>query len=352
VRQGITKRHYASKIVGSFVLFLGLIFSLYVLVDYTSRATNFDLSTPDLAIYYLFTFISRLDVLAPFASLTAVIQTVTQSNSRNELVAIRASGQSLSSALSPLVLIALITTACIYVNEQLAIPKAIRWIEEMETSQSQRPEEGHVVRHLALRDGSQLLFRSYSRSRKEFGDSYWLRGNNDLFRMQALSLYESIPEAHYVEHLQRDEAGRMVLVEQWTKMSLPDLRINQQDLLQTVTPPLERSLTQLWSQLPAKNEARLPKDASFEAAFWKKMALPWLCLIATLAPVPFCIPHKKPLRIFYIFAGGLFGLFILYIALSAGYTLATHDLAPAWLVLPGPVALAAGVSVALCMRMR
>lgn len=341
---GITQRYFVSRIFSTFLLFISLLFALYVLIDYTSRATNLGLSAEELGIYYLFTFIVRLDVLVPFALLTAVIQTITQANGRNELVAVRASGQSLPSALSPLLFLALLTTTSIYVNEQAAIPKALKWIEQMESKQTKRPVEGSTVSHLTLRDESELLFHSYSRSLKEFSDTYWLRNHNDIYRMQELNLRSDIPKARFVEHFQRDDQGRLVLIDQHVTLSLPHLKIDEAALMQSVTPPLEYSLTELWSQLPDKQQTRQPRDARIEAAFWKKATVPWLCLIALLAPVPFCVPYRKPLRIFYIFAGGLFGLFTLYIALSAGYTLATHDVFPAWLALCLPTALIAAMS--------
>lgn len=348
----IVQRYYAKEMTASFLLFLSLIFGLYVLVDYTSRAASFEFTSSELAQYYLLTFIARIDILAPFALLVAVIKTLCQANMRNELVALRASGLSPAVALSPLLVLALVATGLIYVNEQFAIPEALRWVDKMESRHSAPQPEGNRVRHLALRDGSQLLFRTYYRDKQEFGDSYWLKSMDEVIRMQRLNIQEPVPSAFFVERFKRNIDNQLILVDNQEHTRLPELVFDEQELLHTVTPSIEQSLTQLWQRLPRYRQARIAEDSGVEAAFWKKTMLPWLCLIAALAPAPLCIAHRKPLRVFYLFAGSLFGLFALYILISAGYTLANHGAVPAWLALALPTGSTAIVAIKNFLHMR
>lgn len=334
----ILHRYYLKELMKVFALVLGCLFGLYVLIDYTSRASSLKLSLPDLGQYYLFTFVDRLDILVPFALLISGIKVLCQSNLRQELVAMRASGFSSTRLLSPMLWAGLAATMAIYLNTQYFVPDSTRWINMVEElyTPNHSGEERRSVHKISLTDGSRLLFLGYDHSHNLFLSSYWVRSLDDIYRIKRLSPYTIPPTGYLVEHLTRDQAGHLVPAETYEKITFADMEFDPEELQETVVMPNERSLVQLWQHLPADNSAVTYEKAQIEAAFYKKMAMPWLCLIALLAPAPFCVVHRRPLRVLFIFAGSIFALFALFILLSVGNTLAQSQLvSPLWtLALP------------------
>jgi lipopolysaccharide export system permease protein len=77
-----------------------------VLIDYASHTSALphhqtQVKLKELARYYLFTFSSRAEILIPFALLIALIKTLCTLNTRNELIALMASGIKLQTLVRP-----------------------------------------------------------------------------------------------------------------------------------------------------------------------------------------------------------------------------------------------------------
>ncbi len=335
----ILHRYFLFELVKIFLLILSCLFGLYVIIDYTSRASSLGLSFSDLSHYYAYIFINRLEVLVPFALLLAGIKTVCQSNLRQELVAMRASGHAMSRLLIPLVWVGLLGTTFIYVNTQWLLPHSLQSINRIEDKYAAGESRGskQMVHSYPLNDGSRLLYVAFDHSRERFVQSYWVRSFDDIYRIRYLTPEPSPPKGLHVERLQRNKDGLMLPTETLAEVSFPDMHFNIEDLAEALTLPAERSLTQLWQRLPNADDAVSYDRAQIEAAFYKKLVMPWLCFIALLIPAPFCVAHRRPLRVFFIFAVSIFGLFSLFVWLSVGNTLVQSQLAEPLYILVGPI---------------
>ena len=75
----IWERYFLKELFKVFFLFLFCFYGIYVLVDYATHSHsfhNYHFSFLNIAIYYAYEFIMRMDVLIPFAILLATIKTL------------------------------------------------------------------------------------------------------------------------------------------------------------------------------------------------------------------------------------------------------------------------------------
>jgi len=125
----------------------------------------------------------------------------------------------------------------------------------------------------------------------------------------------------------------MAVLESSQEKKFPAMRFSQQGLTETITPPDELSLFELWNQLPPTKETLSEKEAQKKTIFYRKLVLPWLCLLAILGPAPFCIRFTRQLPVFFIYAGSIFGLVAAYLIMNAATVLGERQvLQPAWAI--------------------
>lgn len=343
----IVHRYFLWELIKVFSLVLICLFGLYILIDYTSRAHSLHLTLDELTQYYFYTFVSRVDILIPFALLIAGIKTLCQANLRQELVAMRSAGIPLTTLLAPLVWVGLTTTIGIYLITQFIVPNSMQWITLMEDKHSLQGSQGskQIVHHMTLQDGSKLLYLHFDRARNRFVKSFWIRSLDDIYRIKFLDSTVIPPSGLIVEHLKRDSTGALVPLQTYDEMAFDEMVLNPDDISETITIATERSLTDLWKRLPQEEDQASYEGAQIEAAFFKKMVMPWLCLLAILGPVSFCVAYQRPLRVFYIFSGGIFGLFTLFVLFSAGYTLTQSQIVTPYISLVAPALATLGAAI-------
>lgn len=104
------------------------------------------------------------------------------------------------------------------------------------------------------------------------------------------------------------------------------MRLKKDALQEIITPPEEQSLSALWKKLPKEKHLYVGQEAGVLAAFYNKLATPWLCLIAVMAPIPFCLHFTRKLPAFAIYAGSIFGLIALTILLNAAFLLGKRQI--------------------------
>lgn len=330
----IWERYFISETLKTFFLFLTCFYGLYVLIDYATHASNFrhygNYSWLDIAHYYLYELVERASVIVPFAILLAVIRTLCNLNIHHELVALLASGIRIHSLLRPFLLVGLFFTALLYINTEFLMPLAANklkhWDEARAIEKSKRNQIS-AVQHVALEDGSSLIFQSYDSSRDVFFDAYWIRNLDDIYRIKFLHPSAEMPMGHFVDHLVRTPAGEVITEESFPTKTFPNMHFNKQTLFETLMTPDEQSLSSLWQKLPL--EATSEKEARLQSTFFYKMALPWICLLAVIAPAPYCVRFTRTLPIFFIYACSIFGLVALNIIMDAGLVLGERQVIPA-----------------------
>ncbi len=323
------ERYFIKQSLKTFFLFIFCFFGLYVLIDYATHLHHFHKSQQEfqwkvVVFYYFFDFIKLLEVLIPFALLISTIKTITTLNVHNELIALLASGIKLKRLLRPFIFLGLVFTALLYFNTEVLLPEALKKLKNFSQERQIAKTKNlgtKPVLHLSLEDGSILLFQDFETNEKHFKDTYWIRSIDEIYRIKFLYPEKKIPEGSFVEHLKRDPKGNLIIVASYVSKTFPDMHFNKQTLFESMTTAEEQSYSDLQTKIPSFTEIKSEKQAQLVTSFYYKMAMPWLCLLAVIAPIPFCVYFTRNLPLFMIYAWGIFGLVAFYIIMNSAFVL-------------------------------
>lgn len=315
------ERYFLKETFKIFVLFLAGFYGLYSLIDYSTHAASFKhyhFSFLNILKFYAFEFVTRMDVLIPFAFLIACIKTLCSLNKHNEIVALMASGIKLKRLLFPFIAFGLFLTALIYLNSEIFQPLSAKYNTQLDHARAKSKQKKHTsIQQIILDDKSAFIFKEYDSKIKEFFDTYWVRSLDDIYRIERLSPYTKEPTGYGVDHLLRNSEGLLVVSEFFPIKTFPEMRFNKEQLLKSVDQPESQSLSELYQKIPSQRNVLSEKEAYLKTTFYYKLAMPWLCLLAIIASAPFCIRFNRTLPIFFIYAMSIFGLVTFYLVMQA-----------------------------------
>lgn len=346
--EAVWERYFIGQLFKMFGLFIVCFYGLYVLIDFSNRLANFHHhhiipSWMEVIRYYAGDFSLRLEVLIPFGILIATIKTVTALNMNNELVALLAGGIKLRTLLRPFIGFGLFFVALVYINEEFLLPEAadmVRHVEDSHRSKKIKKNYTPGVQHLILEDHSTFLFQNYDTSKNHFFDSYWLKGTDEVYRIKFLYPYSNVPIGKYVDHFERDSNGNLVHTGFEETRLFPEIQFDKAALLETLTALEDMSLTKLRNKTVESKDTQSERLAQAQSVYLYKLAIPWLCLLAVIAPIPFCVTYSRHLPVFLIYAISIFGLVALYLILDAAMILSKRQLISPYLAVGGPMAAA------------
>src|SRR5437868_15109658 len=126
----IWQRYFLYEMVKTTLFFLICFYGLYVLIDYASHTGSFhknhvQFQWKEVASYYIYDFIKRIDFLLPLALLLGSIRTIISLNTNNELVAQMPSGLSPETLMRPFILLGSLCTLLMYLHMQYVRPIAL-----------------------------------------------------------------------------------------------------------------------------------------------------------------------------------------------------------------------------------
>jgi lipopolysaccharide export system permease protein len=320
------ERYFLRQFITVFFFFLFCFYGLYVLIDYASHTStlanyHFQITWNEVFRYYSYIFLIRAEFLIPVALLIAFVKTITSMNSHQELVALMASGVSLRRLLRPFLIFAFTWTLLLYANEEFLLPKALTTIRQIESAtkhQNKKREVQDSVKNLVLEDGSLLLYQTYDHTKEQFFDVYWIPSIDDFYRMKFLSPSIEAPIGYFVDHFLRQENGELLQDKDYRERSFPEIRFNKEVLQSTIIDPDTLSLSNLSTHAMKLYHQELDeKGAKMMTAFYWKLGIPLLCLLAVLAPIRACVKFSRQLPIFFIYVLSLFGLIAFYMFMDA-----------------------------------
>ncbi|MBA3957650.1 MAG: LptF/LptG family permease [Parachlamydiaceae bacterium] len=359
----IWERYFLKEICKTTFFFIACFYGLYVLIDYASHSASFhhhqiQFQWGEVSLYYVCELAERLEILLPFALLLATIRTLCNLNVHNELIALMSSGISLKRLLRPFLIVGIAATAFMYLNTEFFLPTALTELKHIDTARSNKKTKNRpkaAAKHLTLDDGSTMIFQRYETADNYFFDAFWVRSIDDVYRIKHLypntQNQDKAPFGEFVDHLQRNQEGQLIVAESVEHKTFPEMRFNKKTLFETITHPEEQSISVLWSKLPSGN-IQSDKDARLIATFYKKLANPWFCLFVILGPAPFCLFITRRLPIFFIYAGCIFALLAGFLIIDAFVLLGGRQALPAFWAVWTPFALIAGVCVYRYARLR
>ena len=337
----IWQRYFIKQMMKVFFLFLFCFYALYVLIDYAHHSSHFrhqhgQIDIAQILLFYTHEFIGKMDVLIPFALLLACIKTLCSLNANHELVALMTSGIRLKTLMRPFLWLGLLSTLLIYLTTETLLPSALkqlRRINEIHSSEKQKKNLPSIIKHLTLEDESIVLFQNYDPSKEFFFDAYWIRHADDIYRIKYLLPNTPIPTGRYVEHLIRHSDGNFTVEDSSEERLFPEMHFNKEILLETVTAPDELSLSDLRKKIPKERKINSEKEAQILSSYYYKLAMPWLCLLAIIGPIPFCVNYTRNLPVFFIYAGSIFGLTSFYLMMDSALVLGERQVvSPFWAI--------------------
>lgn len=345
--QSVWERYFLTQLFKMFALFIFCFYGLYVLIDFSNRLTTFHHqhivpTWMEIIRYYAGDFSLRLEVLVPFGILIATIKTITGLNVNNELVALLAGGINLKTLLRPFVWFGLFFVALVYINEEFLLPKAadlVRRVEDSHRTQKLLKKQTPQVQHLILHDNSTFLFQSFDTAKNHFFDSYWVRGTDEVYRIKFLYPYANEPIGKYVDRFVRDKSGHLIHAGYEEVRIFPEIHFDKAALLETITALEDMSISKLKSKTTAASDRQSERTAQAQSVFLYKLAIPWLCLLAVIAPIPFCVTYSRHLPVFLIYAVSIFGLVAFYLILDAAVLLSERQVISPYLAVGLPMAL-------------
>lgn len=350
----IWERYFLRETIKVFILVLCTFYGLYILIDYTSHFSNRQnhhspIQWSEFFQHYFYGFILHFDVLIPFAIMIASIQRLCQLSVNNELIPLLASGIKLKRLLRPFVFFGLFATVLTYLNMEYLLPQALsqtRHTHDVHTAIKNKKNHHLFVQHILLKDQSTLLFQDYDHIHKLFFDAYWIKSFDDIYRIKFLKNSSDIATGHHVDHLTRNEKGKMVKKASYEEKQFPHLKFNQKVLVDTITPPKELPISVLWKKSPPSHQNIFSeKESAIAATLYQKLATPWLCLLAVIIPAPFCVRFTRNLPVFLIYAFSIFILVASYLILESSLILGSRQvISPLWAV-GTPFALLMGISI-------
>lgn len=337
----IWEKYFLKEVFKIFFLFLFCFFGLYIIIDYASHTSAIgrhqtQIPIKDLAVYYFNIFISRAEILIPFALLIAVVKTLCSLNTNHELTALMASGLSIKKLLRPFLSVGLLLTALMYLNEELILPESLTKLKKIEDSHKnakRRNTPESAVQHLLVEDGSVILYQSYDTAKQALYDAYWIRTTDDIYRIKYLYPYLEIPKGIEVGHFIRQPNGELIQSETVMFQHFPEIQFNPEALHATLTTPDLQSISSLAASMPAGRDEYSEKESQSLSAFYWKMVIPWLCFLAVIGPIPSCIKFSRTMPVFFIYVFGIFGLLAFYLVLDAAMIVAKRQvLEPFWAI--------------------
>jgi lipopolysaccharide export system permease protein len=155
-----------------------------------------------------------------------------------------------------------------------------------------------------------------------------------------------------VNHLIRNTEGKFILVESLDTQPFEQMHFEESLLESALHPPEQHSLSSLWQQLPTHWEEPSDREAQVLTMFSYKALIPLICLLAVIAPAPFCVIFTRNLHVFLIYSVSIFSLVALFTYMDAARVLSETQIASPLLVISVPFVVLFSVFAYLFARMK
>jgi lipopolysaccharide export system permease protein len=275
------------------------------------------IQTLHLAIYYLFQFVKRADLLIPLSLLISTLKVLFSLNAHGELIALQASGLSVKKILRPFFFIALLCTLFNLASSQWLLPSSLNFLDRFRVQHFKHSERGHrkePVHVILLKDRSKIVYQMEDKEKRLFLDVFWIRSVDEIWRIQSLCNNPDNPVGFYVDHLQRNNTGSFEKVESFDQYHFAKFRWQPSPTGKGYIPLENRKISELFGLLIKKEKTTAYEYPQVLTHFLFKAAMPFLSLLVVTAGAPFCLRHSRNLPLFFTYAIALFS-FIAFFAL-------------------------------------
>ncbi len=311
-------------------------------------------------------------MVLPIALLLALLYALTHHARHQELTALRAAGVGLWRLCAPYFVVGIAAAGFYFALNEIAVPRAANWAEEILTRYVQDKKTGQAQTHFTktgfrnsrahriwtmgeydastkimvnpnvtwtLPDGS---WRSLQAARAEYTNGVWVFHDAQMFAQSGKSgnLVPSL-STNMIAMPEFDETPRQIL---------SDIRLSDSQTLRgshSADIPLQelREYLSLHPDLPADDAYY------FRTKYYGRLAAPWTCLVVVLIAIPFGAPSGRR-NLFFGVAGSIFICFTYFILQTVGMTLGMSGHLPPWLAAWLPNMFFAAMGIVLIVRTR
>ncbi len=315
------------------LVFLALIiafYGLYTCIDYSINAKDFakgSYSAWDLIYYYSQQFSKRAAIFIPLALLLANIRVLSKLNTEHELLALSMGGLSPIRLISPFIMIAFLAYFSLLANFEYFIPSSLQKLQEFEDKNfNDKKRTSNSVKSLRLKDNSTLFYLAYNSASQEFLDLYWLKNTQEIFHIEALSLFTQPPQARNVARIKKNPQGNYFLDEMSSLSFFPEIKVDQTTLANAIIPYEQLAISKLWKKTTLEKNLRLAEKAELLSHFHFRLALPLACFFCILIPAPYCMTYSRQVPTFLIYCLSLFGLISFFTFMNTALIFAQNNL--------------------------
>lgn len=335
----IWQRYFLREWFRVFFFVLICFFGLFVLIDYAYNIRS-TVSHPELrnwyqlGEYYFCIFFMNLEVILPFSILIATVKTLSQLNASNEITALRVSGMKIKEILRPFLLTAFFFMGILYVNEELFYPIAAQKLhqyQEFRTSLRKKAKNEKELKKIILDSNAILLYQTFLPQEKKFLHVYWMPSIDEFYKIEELYIAPTGSEGYGIDTFQRDANGNILLIgSKQPQKIFPEIQLEAKRLQTYLQDPDDLSMSVLWEK-NAKLKGGRDSEAKIQTAFFWKILIPLLCLLAMIGVIPLCIKHSRNIPIFFIYTLSIFSFITYYLFIDAATTLSNKQvLHPLW----------------------
>jgi lipopolysaccharide export system permease protein len=333
----VWKRYFLKELFKFFLLSFVSFSFLYVFIDYASHTKELQkesVSLLDVVRYYGAQLACQCDILIPVSLMLATIKVLTSANLHFEIIALTSGGISLKRILSPFLFSAALFSLILFANFEFLQPNAFDHLYFFEEQYlKEHTAQTSFVRSLALEDHSLLIFQTYDAAQAAFLDAYWLKSQDEIYRLSLLYPEEKIARALGVDLLKRNAQGEVQKVSSYKELLLPEMRFDLTSMsFGTKSPklhtPLELFAYLNWKQLFYGMGKMSDRDAEMISALFYKIVISISCFLVILAIAPFCLRFKRGLSLFAIYATALCGILTFFTLLHSSVILGESQVIP------------------------
>lgn len=265
----------------------------------------------------------KLEFLCPFSMLIALIHTLTTLKTNHEILALQSFGVSKSAIITPIFIFALLFIPLTYLNHTCLIPFAKPYLVQEKIDNIQLPSAFLVKQ---LEDGSTVAYQTKD---GEVFDLYWIPSYTDIWHAKTITFKDGTVQGNWVDHLQKDEMGRMKKTDSFETFELPISLVDPSD--HTVS--------------------RLADDRYYYTIFCYKVASSLIPLLFVTALLPLFLRHSREIRPYLIYLLTLIA-FLLFFSLLKTFIILGQNyvIAPMFSLIVFPIILEALFFFRLCKQ--
>ena len=326
------QRYLFFKISTRMLLFLGLFYALYLLIDVSTHlqqiSTSLGFFSPSLYLYYALIFSQIADLFIPLSFLLATLSTLFSLAHYKELLAFQVSGLGKRKLFIPFFILSLMGMALMYSNEEWVRPKSVKFIDNLESNYLKRSHDKRqeTIHNYPISDTAKVVFATFNAEEKALVDTFFIKDRKTLYHAKKLSLYPAYSTGKHVDVFKQNSQGHFIKTHTYDHYTFFTLKIDPHLIDVKITPVKHLSLSALFEFSFSKEALPLFPLPQIRTHFFYKAFMPFCLPFILLFIFPFATRFSRKMPTLLITALSLFCFVMFYILQNASIILGENSL--------------------------